>query len=98
MLKLSHHLRRIETAERDIAALQNRSSTKEDLTQLRREMKHALVCCATQPPSGVLWNRSHLMLTQDAQHMDMLQLKSHLWGIEQDLSRYSQTEQTRIKI
>ncbi|KAG8763524.1 hypothetical protein FRC11_002037 [Ceratobasidium sp. 423] len=61
--KVSSHVRRIEEVEKDLKALADGTSTKEDLQKARAEAKKLV----------------------DGLHIEFLDLRSHVWGMQQDL-------------
>ncbi|KAF8610782.1 hypothetical protein BDV93DRAFT_26117 [Ceratobasidium sp. AG-I] len=61
--KVSTHVRRIEEVEKDLKALADSTSGKEDLQRVRGEMKKLV----------------------DGLHIEFLDLRSHVWGMQQDL-------------
>ncbi|KAL5635750.1 hypothetical protein ACGC1H_004533 [Rhizoctonia solani] len=61
--KVSSHVRRIEEVEKDLKALADNTSSKEDLQKARAEAKKLV----------------------DGLHIEFLDLRSHVWGMQQDL-------------
>ncbi|CAE6470085.1 unnamed protein product [Rhizoctonia solani] len=61
--KVSSHVRRIEEVEKDLKALAENTSSKEDLQKARAEAKKLV----------------------DGLHIEFLDLRSHVWGMQQDL-------------
>ncbi|CUA75084.1 hypothetical protein RSOLAG22IIIB_01725 [Rhizoctonia solani] len=60
---VSSHVRRIEEVEKDLKALADNTSSKEDLQKARAEAKKLV----------------------DGLHIEFLDLRSHVWGMQQDL-------------
>ncbi|WVQ81835.1 hypothetical protein IAT38_003962 [Cryptococcus sp. DSM 104549] len=72
--KITSHLDRLQTVEKELAALKANSSAKEDVTKVRGEMKKVY----------------------DGLHLELLDLRAHVWGVEQDLQKVVKTESIRI--
>lgn len=73
--KVSAHVRRIETVEKELKALTERTAEKTDVTKLRAEMKQLY----------------------DGLHIEFLDLRAHVWGLQQDLHKLSRDNET-IKV
>ncbi|EJT51829.1 hypothetical protein A1Q1_06915 [Trichosporon asahii var. asahii CBS 2479] len=63
--RITTHLDRLQTTEKDLVALKKEAATKDDLVKLRAELKKAC----------------------DSLHLENLDLRAHVWGIEQDLQK-----------
>ncbi|KAI0731927.1 hypothetical protein C8Q72DRAFT_182419 [Fomitopsis betulina] len=74
--KVSAHVRRIEAVEKELKALSDTASSKEDLSRLRAEMKKLY----------------------DGLHVEFLDLRSHVWGIQQDVHALSKKNSSSIHI
>ncbi|KAH9480456.1 hypothetical protein JR316_0007056 [Psilocybe cubensis] len=74
--KVTAHVRRIESVEKDLKALADASATKEDISRVRTEVKKLY----------------------DGLHVEFLDLRAHVWGIQQDLQKLSQKESTAVRI
>ncbi|PVG00258.1 hypothetical protein CPB86DRAFT_701748 [Serendipita vermifera] len=72
---VSAHVRRIETVEKELKALTERTAEKTDVTKLRAEMKQLY----------------------DGLHIEFLDLRAHVWGLQQDLHKLSRDNET-IKV
>ncbi|KAK0187978.1 hypothetical protein F5146DRAFT_1104794 [Armillaria mellea] len=68
-------VRRIEAVEKDLKALSDASSSKEDISRVRAELKKLY----------------------DGLHVEFLDLRTHVWGIQQDLHSLSKKESTSIR-
>ncbi|KAJ3485533.1 hypothetical protein NLI96_g4903 [Meripilus lineatus] len=80
--KVSAHIRRIEAVEKDLKALRDASATKEDISRVRGEMKK-------------LYDGLHSTMSLPTEFLD---LRSHVWGIQQDLHSLSKKESTSVRI
>ncbi|KAK6909866.1 hypothetical protein I203_103891 [Kwoniella mangroviensis CBS 8507] len=67
--KISSHLDRLQTVEKDLAALKSSGAIKDDVTKVRGEMKKVY----------------------DGLHLELLDLRAHVWGVEQDLQKVVKT-------
>ncbi|ODO11121.1 hypothetical protein I350_01723 [Cryptococcus amylolentus CBS 6273] len=67
--KITTHLDRLQTVEKELAALRANASVKEDVTKVRGEMKKVY----------------------DGLHLELLDLRAHVWGVEQDLQNVVKT-------
>jgi len=74
--KVSAHVRRIEAVEKDLKALANASASKEDISNIRTEVKKLY----------------------DGLHIEFLDLRAHVWGIQQDLHKLSERDSTEVRI
>lgn len=74
--KVSAHVRRIEAVEKDLKALSDSASSKEDISRVRAEMKKLY----------------------DGLHVEFLDLRSHVWGIQQDVHSLSKKEGASVRI
>ncbi|TFK40577.1 hypothetical protein BDQ12DRAFT_601369 [Crucibulum laeve] len=74
--KVSAHVRRIESVEKDLKALRDASAAKEDISRVRAEVKKLY----------------------DGLHVEFLDLRSHVWGIQQDVHKLSKKESTSVRI
>jgi len=74
--KISGHIRRIEAVEKDLKALAESAAAKENVSQLRAEMKKLY----------------------DGLHIEFLDLKAHVWGMQQDLHALSKKEGSSTRI
>ncbi|KAH9841420.1 uncharacterized protein C8Q71DRAFT_845601 [Rhodofomes roseus] len=74
--KVSAHVRRIEAVEKELKALSDTASSKEDLSRLRAEMKKLY----------------------DGLHVEFLDLRSHVWGIQQDVHALSKKKSTSVHV
>ncbi|PSR70543.1 hypothetical protein PHLCEN_2v13582 [Hermanssonia centrifuga] len=74
--KVSAHIRRIEEVEKDLKALRESSSSKDDISRVRAEMKKLY----------------------DGLHVEFLDLRSHVWGIQQDLHSLSKKDSTSVRL
>ncbi|KZT73934.1 hypothetical protein DAEQUDRAFT_361386 [Daedalea quercina L-15889] len=74
--KVSAHVRRIEAVEKELKALSDTASSKEDLSRLRAEMKKLY----------------------DGLHVEFLDLRSHVWGIQQDVHALSKKNSTSVHV
>ncbi|EPT05119.1 hypothetical protein FOMPIDRAFT_1021481 [Fomitopsis schrenkii] len=74
--KVSAHVRRIEAVEKELKALSDTASSKEDLSRLRAEMKKLY----------------------DGLHVEFLDLRSHVWGIQQDVHALSKKNSSSVHI
>ncbi|KAI1793303.1 hypothetical protein LXA43DRAFT_885882 [Ganoderma leucocontextum] len=74
--KVSAHVRRIETVEKELKALSESSASKEDISRVRAEVKKLY----------------------DGLHVEFLDLRAHVWGIQQDLHALSKKEGTTVRI
>ncbi|KAJ7095927.1 hypothetical protein B0H15DRAFT_774690 [Mycena belliarum] len=74
--KISAHVRRIEAVEKDLKALGDNTSSKDDLSRVRAEVKKIF----------------------DGLHVEFLDLRSHVWGIQQDVHSLSKKEATSVRI
>ncbi|KAJ6619450.1 hypothetical protein B0H10DRAFT_1876810 [Mycena sp. CBHHK59/15] len=74
--QISAHVRRIEAVEKDLKVLSASSSTKDDLSRLRTEVKK--IC--------------------DGLRVEFLDLRSHIWGIQQDVHSLSKKDTTSVRI
>ncbi|WVF71113.1 hypothetical protein IAT40_005910 [Kwoniella sp. CBS 6097] len=72
--KVSSHLERLQTVEKELASLRNAGAIKDDVTKVRGEMKKVY----------------------DGLHLELLDLRAHVWGVEQDLQKVVKTESIRI--
>ncbi|ODN83643.1 hypothetical protein, variant [Cryptococcus amylolentus CBS 6039] len=72
--KITTHLDRLQTVEKELAALRANASVKEDVTKVRGEMKKVY----------------------DGLHLELLDLRAHVWGVEQDLQNVVKTESIKI--
>ncbi|KAK8864718.1 hypothetical protein IAR55_001972 [Kwoniella newhampshirensis] len=72
--KITSHLDRLQTVEKELAALKAGSAVKDDVTKVRGEMKKVY----------------------DGLHLELLDLRAHVWGVEQDLQKVVKTESIRI--
>ncbi|WVQ99749.1 hypothetical protein IAU59_006891 [Kwoniella sp. CBS 9459] len=72
--KVSSHLERLQTFEKELASLRNAGAIKEDVSKVRGEMKKVY----------------------DGLHLELLDLRAHVWGVEQDLQKVVKTESIRI--
>ncbi|ORY26349.1 hypothetical protein BCR39DRAFT_541433 [Naematelia encephala] len=72
--QITSHLDRLQTVEKELAALKAASAQKEDVSKVRNEMKKVY----------------------DGLHLELLDLRAHVWGVEQDLQRFVKTEPVRI--
>ncbi|KAJ7670281.1 hypothetical protein B0H17DRAFT_1086330 [Mycena rosella] len=68
--KISAHVRRIEAVEKDLKALADNTSSKDDLARVRAEVKKIF----------------------DGLHVEFLDLRSHVWGIQQDVHSLSKKD------
>ncbi|KAJ7601132.1 hypothetical protein C8J56DRAFT_1000075 [Mycena floridula] len=68
--KVSAHVRRIESVEKDLKALGLASASKEDISRVRAEMKKLY----------------------DGLHVEFLDLRAHVWGMQQDLHSLSKKD------
>ncbi|KIM22784.1 hypothetical protein M408DRAFT_279555 [Serendipita vermifera MAFF 305830] len=73
--RVSAHVRRIETVEKELKALAERTAEKTDVTKLRAEMKQIY----------------------DGLHIEFLDLRAHVWGLQQDLQKMSK-EKEAVKL
>ncbi|EIM81607.1 uncharacterized protein STEHIDRAFT_104049 [Stereum hirsutum FP-91666 SS1] len=74
--KVSAHVRRIEAVEKDLKALSESSSSKDDLQRLRAEVKKIY----------------------DGLHIEFLDLRSFVWGIQQDVHSIQKKDSTSVRI
>ncbi|KAJ7505382.1 hypothetical protein B0H11DRAFT_1978411 [Mycena galericulata] len=74
--KISAHVRRIEAVEKDLKALADNTSSKDDFSRLRAEVKKIY----------------------DGLHVEFLDLRSHVWGIQQDVHSLSRKDTTTVRI
>ncbi|KAJ7134556.1 hypothetical protein C8R44DRAFT_770795 [Mycena epipterygia] len=74
--KISAHVRRIEAVEKDLKALVDNTSSKDDLSRLRAEVKKIY----------------------DGLHVEFLDLRTHVWGIQQDVHSLSKRDTTSVRI
>ncbi|KAJ6512217.1 hypothetical protein C8R47DRAFT_1094137 [Mycena vitilis] len=74
--KISAHVRRIEAVEKDLKALADNTSSKDDLSRLRAEVKKIY----------------------DGLHVEFLDLRSHVWGMQQDVHSLSKKDTTSVRI
>ncbi|ADV23551.1 hypothetical protein I315_02672 [Cryptococcus gattii Ru294] len=72
--KITSHLDRLQTVEKELAALKASNALKEDVTKVRGEMKKVY----------------------DGLHLELLDLRAHVWGVEQDLQKVVKTESIKI--
>jgi hypothetical protein len=73
--KVSTHVRRIEAVEKDLKALAENTSSKDDVTKVRAEMKKLY----------------------DGLHVEFLDLRAHVWGMQQDLHSVLKREGTSLR-
>ncbi|KAJ6584901.1 hypothetical protein B0H19DRAFT_926523 [Mycena capillaripes] len=74
--KISAHVRRIEAVEKDLKALTDSTSSKDDLSRLRAEVKKIY----------------------DGLHVEFLDLRTHVWGLQQDVHSLSKKDTTSVRI
>nr|XP_031859453.1 uncharacterized protein CI109_005099 [Kwoniella shandongensis]KAA5526525.1 hypothetical protein CI109_005099 [Kwoniella shandongensis] len=72
--KITNHLDRLQTVEKELAALKSSGAIKEDVSKVRGETKKLY----------------------DGLHLEVLDLRAHVWGVEQDLQKVVKTESIRI--
>ncbi|WVO14494.1 hypothetical protein L204_102129 [Cryptococcus depauperatus] len=72
--KITSHLDRLQTVEKELAAIKAHTATKEDVSKVRGEMKKVY----------------------DGLHLELLDLRAHVWGVEQDLQQVIKTESVKI--
>ncbi|KAL1408775.1 hypothetical protein Q8F55_005588 [Vanrija albida] len=72
--RITSHLDRLQTVEKDLAALRAQSAASGDVAKVRGEMKKVY----------------------DGLHLELLDLRAHVWGVEQDLQKVAKTEHIRI--
>ncbi|BEI79933.1 hypothetical protein CcaverHIS002_0104620 [Cutaneotrichosporon cavernicola] len=72
--KITSHLDRLQTVEKDLAALKASVPQKEDVTKVRGEMKKVY----------------------DGLHLELLDLRAHVWGVEQDVQKLAKSDSVRI--
>ncbi|WRT66707.1 uncharacterized protein IL334_003669 [Kwoniella shivajii] len=72
--KITSHLERLQSVEKEVAALKTAGANKNDVTKVRGEMKKVY----------------------DGLHMELLDLRAHVWGVEQDLQKAVKMESIRI--
>ncbi|KAJ9116816.1 hypothetical protein QFC24_006621 [Naganishia onofrii] len=89
--KMSNHLQRIEAVEKELKRLSSTSAVKEDVTKLRAEMKQVYAHHLSGLADLV---RQHAI--QDGLHVEVLDLRAHVWGVEQDLARSASHNSIRI--
>ncbi|CAD6586454.1 MAG: hypothetical protein TREMPRED_004431 [Tremellales sp. Tagirdzhanova-0007] len=63
--KITSHIDRLQSLEKDLAALKSASAGKEEVGKVRGEMKKVY----------------------DGLHLEFLDLRAHVWGVEQDLQK-----------
>ncbi|KAJ6557419.1 hypothetical protein DFH09DRAFT_524257 [Mycena vulgaris] len=74
--KISAHVRRIEAVEKDLKALADNTSSKDDLSRLRAETRKIF----------------------DGLHVEFLDLRSHVWGIQNDIHSLTKKDTTSVRI
>jgi len=74
--KVSTHLERIESVEKNLKALSETTVAKDDAVHLRTEVKKLY----------------------DGLHIEFLDLRSHVWGIQQDLQALSKKERSSVRL
>ncbi|EIW70582.1 hypothetical protein TREMEDRAFT_29121 [Tremella mesenterica DSM 1558] len=67
--KITSHLDRLQTVEKEIASLKTSTAVKDDVSKVREEMKKVY----------------------DGLHIELLDLRAHVWGVEQDLQKVVKT-------
>ncbi|TXT10773.1 hypothetical protein VHUM_02278 [Vanrija humicola] len=67
--RITSHLDRLQTVEKDLAALRAQSAASGDVAKVRAEMKKVY----------------------DGLHLELLDLRAHVWGVEQDLQKVAKT-------
>ncbi|RXK38269.1 hypothetical protein M231_04442 [Tremella mesenterica] len=72
--KITSHLDRLQTVEKEIASLKTSTAVKDDVSKVREEMKKVY----------------------DGLHIELLDLRAHVWGVEQDLQKVVKTESIKI--
>ncbi|KLT38653.1 hypothetical protein CC85DRAFT_280774 [Cutaneotrichosporon oleaginosum] len=72
--KITSHLDRLQTVEKDLAALKAAVPQKEDVGKVRGEMKKVY----------------------DGLHLELLDLRAHVWGVEQDVQKLAKADSIRI--
>ncbi|KAF8635934.1 hypothetical protein AX15_000105 [Amanita polypyramis BW_CC] len=74
--RVSEHVRRIEAVEKDLKALRETATSKDDLSRLRAEVKKLY----------------------DGLHIEFLDLRAHVWGMQQDLNKVLKEESTTVRV
>ncbi|GFZ46962.1 hypothetical protein JCM24511_04188 [Saitozyma sp. JCM 24511] len=72
--KITSHLDRLQTVEKELAAIKSSAAPKDDVAKVRGEMKKVY----------------------DGLHLELLDLRAHVWGVEQDLQKVVKTDSIRI--
>ncbi|GAA99189.1 uncharacterized protein L969DRAFT_93651 [Mixia osmundae IAM 14324] len=74
--KMTNHVRRIERVERDLKAMQEKTTTTAELEKLRTEVKKLY----------------------DSTHIETLDLKAHVFGIEKDLGSLQKSSGSNVRV
>ncbi|GMK58457.1 hypothetical protein CspeluHIS016_0504890 [Cutaneotrichosporon spelunceum] len=72
--KITSHLDRLQSVEKDLAALKAAVPQKDDVAKVRGEMKKLY----------------------DGLHLELLDLRAHVWGVEQDVQKLAKADSVRI--
>ncbi|KAH8108672.1 hypothetical protein DFH11DRAFT_1066257 [Phellopilus nigrolimitatus] len=93
--KITAHVRRIEAVEKDLKALSNVSASKDDLSRLRAEVKK--IYDGLDIGEWPLF--IHLLAVMSFFFLlEFLNLRSHVWGIQQDLHALSKRDSNTVRI
>ncbi|KAG8974576.1 hypothetical protein FRC05_007208 [Tulasnella sp. 425] len=118
--KISTHIRRIETVEKNLKALSEASATKEDSKKSKAELKKLYVSPSAPGvqlfkeredkkldvlilplslllAAATVWALLLLCLRQDGLHVEFLDLRAHVWGMQQDLHALVKKEATSLR-
>ncbi len=80
--QITSHLERLQTVEKELAALKGSTHAKDEASKARAEAKKLYVYHLLRSQTGRLAD-----LRQDSLHVEMLDLRAHVWGVEQDLAK-----------